>query len=447
MSGLRNLPVVGMDTARFLNEEAAHRGADSEVWEMAQETDELVCRGGTEQRRSEVVTGVTALTVWKDGTEGYAVQVPGPADVSLLDTALAVGRALPVRPEARTPPEFRPVQVAPVFPVLPELDETVAARLRKLSAGAGNADIELRASTDRSRILLQRGSVEPLRYETGAFQLQARVSVKGDRVGHVGHQMFGRSAGTVLDAAERTELDELVTLARTLASEPVREPEYDAVLLDGRVMVKLFMLAVPAFLLDSVLEGRSPLRDRTGERIGALGLSLVDDPISDESPMYIPWDDEGTECRSTELLKDGVLQGFLSSRRSAGEAGTDSTGSGRRGPSGEMPTVQPGHLELHPTTLLGTTPRAGNMLLKVVQANGAHTSNAITGDFSIGANAVLVSPDGVQRNAGNITLAGNVFDLLRRIDGHDGRVRTHRSHPRSFVASPGVWTSCLSIAW
>ncbi|MER7696702.1 metallopeptidase TldD-related protein [Streptomyces sp. NPDC096095] len=432
------------EASDFLNATAAERGADCEVWENAHETDELVCRDGAVERRVATAATATALTVWKDGTEGYAVHIPGGADASLVDTALAVGRALgsaPPAPAHRTPP---PAEPGPGPLADPRLDETVAQRLAKLTADPGDVDVELRARADRSRVLLHRAGGEPLRHTTGTFQLQARITAKGRRVGFIAHQMFGRSADAVLADAEGTELAELTALARVLARDPVPHLSHDDVLLDGRVMVKLFMLAVPAFQLDSVLEGRSPLAGRTGERIGSAGLSLVDDPLAADSPLPTPWDDEGTACRATTLLEDGVLRGFLSSRRTAAEAGTVSTGSGRRGASGEMPTVQPGFLALRPGTPLGDAPRDGRTLLKVVQANGAHTSNVITGDFSIGANAVLVTPDGAQHNAGNITLAGNVFELLTRIDGHDGRPRVNRGHT-SFVTSPGVWTSGLTI--
>ncbi|MFJ5045390.1 metallopeptidase TldD-related protein [Streptomyces sp. NPDC088719] len=430
------------EASDFLNATAADRGADSEVWENAHETDELVCRGGAVERRVSTAATATALTVWQDGCEGYAVHVPGGADASLVDTALAVGRALgsgTPAPARRTGRAEEPRTLAD-----PRLDEAVARRLAGLTAGASDVDVELRARADRSGVLLHRAGCEPLRHTTGTFQLQARITAKGRRVGFIAHQMFGRSVDAVLKDVEATELDDLTALARVLASEPVPRLTHDDVLLDGRVMAKLFMLAVPAFQLDSVLEGRSPLAGRTGERIGSAGLSLVDDPMAADSPLPVPWDDEGTVCAPTTLLKDGVLRGFLSSRRTAAEAGTVSTGSGRRGSSGEMPTVQPGFLALRPAAVLGDAPLDGRTLLKVVQANGAHTSNVITGDFSIGANAVLVTPDGVQHNAGNITLAGNVFDLLTRIDGHDGRQRLNRGHT-SFVASPGVWATGLTV--
>ncbi|TLQ46347.1 metallopeptidase TldD-related protein [Streptomyces marianii] len=430
------------EASDFLNATAADRGADSEVWENAHETDELVCREGLVERRVSTAATATALTVWKDGSEGYAVHIPGGADASLVDTALAVGRTLG---SAAPAPARRTGQAAgPRTLADPQLDETVARRLAGLTTGAADVDVELRARADRSRVLLHRAGCEPLRHTTGTFQLQARITAKGRRVGFIAHQMFGRSVDAVLEDAEATELAQLTALARVLAREPVPRLSYDDVLLDGRVMAKLFMLAVPAFQLDSVLEGRSPLAGRTGERIGSAGLSLVDDPMAAGSPLPTPWDDEGTACGPTTLLEDGELRGFLSSRRTAAEAGTVSTGSGRRGPSGEMPTVQPGFLALRPAAALGDAPLDGRTLLKVVQANGAHTSNVITGDFSIGANAVLITPDGVQHNAGNITLAGNVFELLARIDGHDGRLRLNRGHT-SFVASPGVWASGLTI--
>ncbi|MEU3895407.1 metallopeptidase TldD-related protein [Streptomyces sp. NPDC045251] len=429
--------------AARLNEEAAARGAASEVWAARQDVAEAVLVRGAVERHSTVTTSVAALTVRKDGHEGYVVHSPaGRHDPDLVDTALAMGRTLPAAdaPPAADGPSAIQASDAPEA----RIDEATLERLRRLSDGPADVGIELRARADHGCVLLQRGGTAPLPRGMDTFQLQARLTAKGERVGYIGHHVFGRDAEDTLAAAEARELPELVQLARVLATEPVPDPAYDDVLVDGRVLARLLMLAVPAFLLDSVLEGRSPLAGRVAERIAAAGVSLTDDPTDPDSPLYEPWDDEGAPCGRTVLIDDGVLRGFLSSRRTAAEAGGRSSGSGRRGPMGEMATVQPGYLRLRPGPELGDRPAEGRTLLKVVQANGAHISNAITGDFSIGANAVLVAADGGQRNAGSLTLAGNVFDLLRHVDGHDGRVRVIRSH-HSFVATPGVWTSRLTV--
>ncbi|MEV5177721.1 metallopeptidase TldD-related protein [Streptomyces flaveolus] len=444
MSGTQRTSATTATASDALIEEAARHGADAEVWTLRRRTDELVCRLGTVERRSDVATGATALTVWAEGTEGYAVQnVPDSRDPALVTAALAAGRALsgtgavPPPPPALTTPHR-----APDTPP-PHLDAEATERLRALSAGDDGLEVELRAGADRSRIRLHRAGAAPIGYDTGVVQLHTRVTARGDGTGYIGHQSYGRSVPDLLDRVESTELPELVGLARLLAAKPVPRLVYDDLLVDGRVLVKLLSLIVPAFLLDSVLEGRSPLADRTGEAVASPGVGLVDDPTAPDSPLPVPWDGEGTVCGRTALIEDGTLRGFLSARRTAAEAGTTSTGSGQRGPAGEMVTVQPGFLLLSHTTDLGTEHRPGRTVLHVVQANGAHTSNPITGEFSIGANAVVVGPDGTRNNAGNITLAGNVFELLRNIDGHDGRVRVNRSH-NSFVAGPGVWTTSLT---
>ncbi|WP_406095235.1 metallopeptidase TldD-related protein [Streptomyces sp. NBC_01013] len=429
--------------SRALLDEAARRGADCEVWSVRRETEEVVCRGGTVERRSDVVSGATAVTVWCEGTEGYAVQaLPDSADPALVRSALAVGRALPdrvVAPDDPPPAPERPVRAVH----RPCLDEATVGAVRSLSEARTGLDIELRARAERSSVRLHRQGGEARGYRTGLFQLQARVtSTTADGVGFVSHQAFGdRAAGPLGEAAPR-DLAELCELADVLATPPVADPRYDDVLVTGWVMVKLLALVAPAFQLDTVNEGRSPLAGRTGRRVCAPGVDLVDDPAAPEYPLAAPWDDEGTPTRAVPLVTDGVLRRFLGNRRSA--PGPTDRGSGWRGASGEMPRVGPSHLSLRPGPVIGAGPREGRRLLRVVQANGAHTSNGITGDFSIGANAVLEEPGGVCRNAGNITLAGNVFELLRRIEGHDGVVRVSRSHT-AFLTSPGVWANHLTI--
>ncbi|MEV5441061.1 metallopeptidase TldD-related protein [Streptomyces sp. NPDC052644] len=459
-------PFAGADARSGASEallaEAARHGADAEVWTSWHETDELVCRAGAVERRSEVSSGATALTVWADGTEGYAVRnVPGATDPALVTTALSIGRVLAPgntapasapdtaphsapAPQPDRAPHAAPASHTPPAAPLPRIGDDATERLRVLAEGAGDLEVELRARADRTRVRLHRAGRAPAQYDTGVAQLFVRITARGDGTGYMGHQLFGRTVEEVLDGAERTGLAELTAIARTLASRPATVLDHDDLLVDGRVVSRLLTLIAPAFLLDSVLEGRSPLKDRVGERIASPGVTLTDDPTAPGCPLPTPWDGEGTPTGPIVLVEDGVLRGFLSSRRTAAEAGAPATGSAHRGPNGEMPTVQPGHLVLGHATDLGTEVRPGRTVLHVVQANGAHTSNPITGDFSIGANAVLVGPDGTRRNAGNITLAGNAFALLGAIDGHDGRVRVNRSN-NSFVAAPGIWTRDLTV--
>lgn len=433
------------DGIRALIAEAARRGADCEVWTAHRETEEVVCRSGAVERRSDVESGVTAVTVWRDGGEGYAVRaLPDSDDPSLVRSALEVARALPGRlppPPAAEPPAPPGTARAATSPAL---DEKTVHAVRELSTAAPGLDIELRVKAERSTIRLGRSGHEPCGYPTGLVQLQARVTASASGTGFVAHQMYGRAAEDVLARAADVDLPEICALATVLAGPPVDVLEYDDVLLTGWVAVKLLSLVLPAFQWDTAVEGRSPLAGKWGESVCADGVDLVDDPTSAAYPLAAPWDDEGTPTRAVELVRDGRLRAFLGHRHSTRSAGSGQAGNGWRGAAGEMPRVQPSHLSLRVGHALGDRPRPGRRLLRVVQANGVHTSNGITGDFSIGANVLLEDPDGTRRNAGNVTVAGNVFDLLRQIEGHNGTVRTNRSHT-SFVACPGLWVRGLTI--
>lgn len=433
------------DGIRALIAEAVRQAADCEVWTAHRETEEVVCRGGALERRSDVESGVTAVTVWRDGGEGYAVRaLPDSDDPSLVRSALDAARALPGRlppsPASAMPPSPGPAEAA----TRPALDEKTVHAVRELSTAAPGLDIELRVKAERSTVRLGRPGIEPRGYRTGLVQLQARVTASTSGTGFVAHQMYGRTVQDVLARAADADLPETCALATVLAGPPAAALEYDDVLLTGWVAVKLLSLVLPAFQWDTVAEGRSPLAERRGEPVCADGVDLVDDPACADYPLAAPWDDEGTPTRAVELVRDGRLRAFLGHRRSTPPPGAGHAGSGRRGAAGEMPRVQPSHLSLRAGHDLGDAPRPGRRLLRVVQANGVHTSNGITGDFSIGANALLEDPDGTRRNAGSVTVAGNVFDLLRRIEGHNGTVRTNRSHT-SFVACPGLWVSGLTI--
>jgi len=77
---------------------------------------------------------------------------------------------------------------------------------------------------------------------------------------------------------------------------------------------------------DSVIAGESVLKGRIGERLGAEAATIIDDG---SGAITIPYDDEGTPAKRVVMLDHGVLSGYLHSRRTAHEMGTDATGNAR----------------------------------------------------------------------------------------------------------------------
>ncbi|MBL8660186.1 MAG: metalloprotease TldD [Rhodospirillales bacterium] len=74
----------------------------------------------------------------------------------------------------------------------------------------------------------------------------------------------------------------------------------------------------------------SAFAGRIGERIGAPGVSIVDDGTLPSRRGSLSIDDEGTPSQRTMLIEDGVLVGLMQDRQNSRLMGSSSTGNGRR---------------------------------------------------------------------------------------------------------------------
>ncbi len=79
---------------------------------------------------------------------------------------------------------------------------------------------------------------------------------------------------------------------------------------------------------DHVREGASVLKGKIGERIGAEGLAIVDDPSLPEFG-FDPMDAEGVAVQRTEIIRDGVLRAFLHNRETLASVGDGVAGHAR----------------------------------------------------------------------------------------------------------------------
>ena len=67
-----------------------------------------------------------------------------------------------------------------------------------------------------------------------------------------------------------------------------------------------------------------------GERVGAKGVTVVDDGTIPDRRGSLTVDDEGTPSRRTVLIEDGILTGYMQDRMNARLMGMKPTGNGRR---------------------------------------------------------------------------------------------------------------------
>ena len=185
------------------------------------------------------------------------------------------------------------------------------------------------------------------------------------------------------------------------------------ILLEPRLAATLLGVVSGMLCGDRVVKGRSPFADRVGEQVAAPVLTLTDDPTRTESLAADSHDGEGLACRPNPLVVDGVLDRFLHDSYSGRRSGSASTASAIRGTrslpgvGAQLLVVEPGERSFEE---LVTSIDHG---LYVTSFSGLHSGiNATSGDFSVGAEGLLIEHGALSAPVREVTVASTIQRLL-----------------------------------
>ena len=186
-----------------------------------------------------------------------------------------------------------------------------------------------------------------------------------------------------------------------------------AVVFEPRLAAALLGIVGGMLTGERVLKGRSPFADRQGEAIASAALSMIDDPTDAASLGADSHDGEGLACRANPLIDEGVLQGFLHNAYTGRRSGFGSTGSAVRGYRStpgvgcQALAVRPGDLD-HDEVLAAV----GDGFV-VQTLSGLHSGvNAVSGDFSVGAEGVMLRGGALAEPVHEVTLASTLPRML-----------------------------------
>jgi PmbA protein len=180
----------------------------------------------------------------------------------------------------------------------------------------------------------------------------------------------------------------------------------------------LFESTVAAGLLGAFVQGVSGgalyrkasfLVDSLGQPIWADHIDVVEQPHLRRAKGSAPFDDEGVRTRGRDVVIGGVVQGYFLSSYSARKLGMKTTGhaGGSQNLTLTSRLTQPGdHLE----HMLRKLHRG----LFVTELMGQGV-NYVTGDYSRGAAGFWVEEGRIAFPVHEITIAGNLRDMLRQI--------------------------------
>ena len=165
---------------------------------------------------------------------------------------------------------------------------------------------------------------------------------------------------------------------------------------------------------DAVYRGASFLAGKLGERVAGENITVVDDGTMPGGFGSKPFDGEGVPSRRTVVLENGVLKSYLLNTYTAKKLGLQTTGNAARGLAGN-PGIGVGNFFLEPGK---STPEAiiGGISegLYVTEFLGFGV-NLVTGDYSRGASGLWISKGELTFPVEEITVAGNLKDMLFHI--------------------------------
>jgi len=200
---------------------------------------------------------------------------------------------------------------------------------------------------------------------------------------------------------------------RLLGAQPIPSQRLPVVF-DPLVTRSLLGILGSALNGEAMVKGRTMFLGREGEQVAAPEFTLYDDPTNDLAFGASAHDSEGLPTRKNALILDGELVQFLHNTYTGRRTGTGSTGSAVRGGYATAPGVGARALVLLPGD------RAPEEILAAIgdafyvqSVSGLHSgTNPVSGDFSLGAEGLLVRAGEFAEPVREVTIASTVPRML-----------------------------------
>jgi PmbA protein len=159
----------------------------------------------------------------------------------------------------------------------------------------------------------------------------------------------------------------------------------------------------------SLYRKSSFLVDALGEDLFPGHVTIHEDPWQPRAGGSSPFDDEGVRCQPRDVVRGGVLEGYFLSTYSARKLGMLTTGNAGGA---------------HNLELVSTLTAAGDDFAAMLRKLGTgllvteligQGVNPVTGDYSRGASGFWVAAGRIAYPVEEITIAGNLREMFRRI--------------------------------
>lgn len=173
------------------------------------------------------------------------------------------------------------------------------------------------------------------------------------------------------------------------------------------------------FSAESVLNSISDLQGKVGEYIASSKVTILDDPLDPRGVFCRLFDAEGIPSGQRTLVKDGVLESYLHSSRTAGQFEHGQPGNYYRLDYNSQPAVYPTNFYLASgeKSLEQLIAELGDGLYVTDVTAYFHGAgiNAASGEYSIPATGYVVKNGKIDRPFDGVTIAGSLYDFMKSI--------------------------------
>lgn len=174
---------------------------------------------------------------------------------------------------------------------------------------------------------------------------------------------------------------------------------------------------VNAIRADNVQRNQSPFKDKLGKKVFSDNLTIYDDGLFPGGLRTWAFDGEGVPHQKTMVIEKGVLRNFLYDNYSALKDGKESTGNASRAGYISTPSIDTTNFHIIPGN------KTSNEMLSEVDdgliiyyLQGAHSSNPVSGEFSVVATpAWKIKKGEIVHCSRGVMLAGNIFEVLKNV--------------------------------
>ena len=183
------------------------------------------------------------------------------------------------------------------------------------------------------------------------------------------------------------------------------------VVLDYQALTNILNILLPSLLANNVLEHNSFFEGKIGQQLISPLLTISDKGVMPGGTNNSVRDAEGTPTKDKEVFTKGTLNYFFNDLYTASRLSVPATGN-------SAGLLKRGLISSNNIIIESGSASREELLSNCVYINnlmGSHTANTVSGDFALNAlNAFSIKND-KWVPLRDIMLAGNIFDLLKKV--------------------------------